>query len=199
VVVPQPPPPQDCGDDDDDMLHDPILQAVLQQKTSERGTNNDNTLRTKNPHRFMQDIDERISMPLEIEETQPLVPPPDAVESSVTFRATPWFNWAGKWSSAPPLKPETIRGPLSRRDVESGNQIKEEKFAMVDSSAMLSADELQTLAQLKAASSESGTTNTSQLLCMLYQVYPRESFVVVTFILAVLAYFYGQFHAAPEP
>jgi hypothetical protein len=182
-------------DEDEDAENDPILSILRKEKsTSEhRGS------KRKDAHRFMDDLESRISMPMEPD--MPPVPsysysstnsPPSIAEGAIGISA--WLSTAATTIGIPTQKkvltmPAMALAPLSRqkpRPTTGENQVE-----LVSSTAMLGESELQQLEQLRSLERQSAQGPIRQLYDRLLVQHRREMLIVLTLVLCAYVYFHA--------
>jgi hypothetical protein len=189
------------GETDDDDEHDPILSRIRQETTDHSRSSNDSHKRRtkskqkKNANRFMDDLENRISIPesshnSDFEEDVPLMAAATSNEQAGTMG---WMSWALQPKQTAPQQQQS-QAPWSRPKKRGEKQQEaEEDFQVVKSSgAVLNQDEMQELAQLKQQQQQQNHRSMLGMWNFLIQEHPRESFIVFTLLLAAFAYFHSR-------
>jgi hypothetical protein len=182
-------------DEDQDAENDPILSILRKEKS----TSEHRESKRKDAHRFMDDLESRISMPMEPD--MPPVPsysysstnsPPSIAEGAIGISA--WLSTAATTIGIPTQKkvltmPAMALAPLSRqkpRPTTGENQVE-----LVSSTAMLGESELQQLEQLRSLERQSAQGPIRQLYDRLLVQHRREMFIVLTLVLCAYVYFHA--------
>lgn len=147
--------------------------------------------RKKNKRRFLEDLEQRTSRVNAITGTEPS---PVAATAAATAQQQQISSWMSTWGlrSSNTNKPEIASPglpPLARRPkVVAAAPPVDDDFHIVVSSNVLAVDELKELAAIRSERS----------LWQLTRQHPREFFVILTLVLGVLAYLFGQWFSVPN-
>ena len=166
--------------------------------------------RKKGQHRFLVDLEDRLSKPVAVSDNTPLSN--DLQEEEVTPPLPSASVTASSWitgvlstvrqsqmsNNAAEQQRSSRNAPLARRKpqqpvLEMEPDDDYDNVVQVSSSAMLAEDELRALQQFKDSSSSSNSTYYPvALFITLLREHPRESFLLLTLVLCIFAYFLSR-------
>lgn len=162
-----------CSSDDED---DPIMSQLLEEESA-----------AKKQHRFLADLDHRMSQPLEIQtdtmQTNQLEEHVPILNES-SSNPSPWRFLKQLSTPSAHITKVFPTPPLSRIKAQKVSQSDdpEANFTTVSSTSVLGSDDLQALNRMQRASS----------LFDGIRKRPREAFVALTMLVAVFLYFYAH-------
>lgn len=201
---------------------EPQKPPPLQQQ--QHVVNKDNIPKKKNPNRFMEDLDKRVSMAeqgvdivVEQEEEEEEENRGGKRPSRLDATPPPWNGWVQQLATSPvgqflannikttqqqqqhqhqqqqQHQQHRLLGPLSRK-TDHHNRFEQQDVVdnyqnVVSSSAVLGDDEFAELERMRRRTNQA---NALSAVLNLIRQNPHHSFIVLTLVLAVMAYYYSR-------
>jgi hypothetical protein len=192
----------DDSDEEDGIAveNDPIFDSLLPQdsrcRTPKAPTHTDKKTNSPKQHRFLQDLDQRLSRPLDIEQGGE-----ETLQEHSRGQENAWRNLLPWHRSQPkrfaPTRPEP---PLTRAKFQSQSTKNVDAFTTVHSTSMLDKNDIEVLGRMKLQTSSSSNPG-SPIIGIVLTVcrdHPREAFIGGTLLLSATVFFYARQFSAQD-